>query len=68
MIARAKEAVTAHINKEVGPNIATASTVVLENTRGEGNAKDIDSQLARAREVLRQTNGKTSWRGSTTSS
>ena len=33
MIARAKEAVTAHINREVGPNIAIAITVVLENTR-----------------------------------
>ena len=58
-------AVTTHISREVGPNIATASTVVLENIRGDGNAKDIE---ARAREVLRQTNGNTSRRGSTTGS
>ena len=45
---KAKEAVTAHINREVGPNIATASTVVLENTRGEGDAKDIDSQIGKS--------------------
>ena len=64
MIARAKEAVTAHINREVGTNIATASTVVLENTRGKGDAKDIDSQLARARGCY----GKRTWRGSTTGS
>ena len=68
MIARAKGAVTTHISREVGPNIATAITMVFENTRGEGNAKDIDLQLARARGVLRQTNGNTSRRGSTTGS
>jgi hypothetical protein len=56
MISRAKEAVTTHINREVGLNIASASTVIPEDTSGEGDEKGIDSQMERARDVLGQTN------------
>jgi hypothetical protein len=56
MISRAKEAVTTHINREVGLNIATASTVIPGNTSGEGDEKGIDAQMERTRDVLGQTN------------
>jgi len=54
MIARVKEAVTTHINRGVGLNIATAGTVIPENTNGEGGEKDIDSKW-KGRVVLGQT-------------
>ena len=56
MSARAIEAVTAHINREVGSNIATAVTVIPVDTSSKGDQKATDSQMARAREGPGQTN------------
>lgn len=56
MSARAIEAVTAHINREVGSNIATAITVIPVDTSSKGDQKATDSQMARAREGPGQTN------------